>query len=188
MRNTIAVAASLLAGTAISVSSINHSAPDATLEQRVQKLETQVQRVVERLDGLEKAPTPPAAPAGEIADKKGPPVLTVRVANKRLSKSNYQEFVWMDQTYNFTGLPKVAKAVKGRIEFTDLFDEVKMALNSTINGPIKPGQVVTREGMGFKYNQFLDSHNWLLGVKDGEFKARFVVQQVLFEDGSVKKY
>ena len=76
-------------------------------------------------------------------------MLVPTLSNKRLDRSDYQEFVWFDIDWNTQALPRPAKAIKGTLVFTDLFDETKLRVGWTVRQPMKPGVSFREEGKGF---------------------------------------
>ena len=47
-----------------------------------------------------------------------------------------------------------------------------------------PGQKLKVNGVGFKYNQFMDSHQWVNNQDIKDMKAKFIVTNILYEDGT----
>jgi hypothetical protein len=58
----------------------------------------------------------------------------------------------------------------------------------TIDKPIKPGETIEEKGSGFKYNQFIDSHNWVLNTQIANLKATFTVSSILYQDGTRRDF
>lgn len=129
----------------------------------------------------------PVAPHGTVhsseADR-ATSLILIEVMNKRYDSSDFQNFVWFDTTYNPVGIIKPARAVKGTIEFADLFGEVKFRLNSTINQTLTPGSDYTEKGVGFSYNEFMDSHIWMRNTAIQDMKITFRVHSIIYVDGT----
>lgn len=114
-------------------------------------------------------------------------ILIPTLLRKRLSKENYRDFVSLEISFNPQGLDKPARALKGVLRFTDLFDEQKFALNWTVETPTVPGVVFTEAGSGFDYNQFIDSHRWVNSTSIDNMKLKFSVESVIYQDGTKRQ-
>ncbi len=120
-------------------------------------------------------------------------LITVDVRNKQYAPENtalgkYEEHIWFDCYYTLSLDSKPTRAVKGRLEFCDLFGEVKFALNTTLNAPLYPGKVTSHEGIGFTYNQFMNEHQWMLVTELKDMTINFKVLNVIFSDGSSEAF
>lgn len=113
-------------------------------------------------------------------------ILIPTLLKKRLAEQDYQKFIWLDVEFQASGLDKPARAVKGSIVFTDLFGEKKFGLRWTIDKPISPGESYTEKGSGFKYNQFDQEHQWMLTTDVKDMKVKFVVTNILYQDGTTR--
>lgn len=132
-------------------------------------------------------PTPPP-PAPDPDIKLRNEVLTVRLLKKNFTTQDYQEFIFFDLEYKSSGLDKSARAIKGRLNLTDLFGETKMTLNWTVDKLLKPGTSIVEKGTGFKYNQFLEPHQWVRATELQNMAATFTVSSILYEDGSRRDF
>lgn len=115
-------------------------------------------------------------------------VLEVTLLQKQYAEQDYQDFVFFDVAFNPKGLDKPARAIKGALVFTDLFGEQKFALKWTIETSITPGVVYTEKGSGFKYNQFIDAHQWVRSTEKDNMKVKFRVDSILYQDGSSRSF
>jgi hypothetical protein len=115
-------------------------------------------------------------------------ILEATLLRKNYTKQDYQDYIFFDITFNAKGLDKPARAVKGALRFTDLFGEQKFALRWTIEKPISPGATYTEKGSGFKYNQFIDSHQWVRTTDKNNMKVSFRVNSILYEDGTTRSF
>jgi hypothetical protein len=59
-----------------------------------------------------------------------------------------------------------------------------LVIRRTIDKPIKPGVTIEEKGMGFKFNQFSDPHQWVRATQVSEMKTPFTVNSILYQDGT----
>lgn len=111
-------------------------------------------------------------------------MINVRLLKKQFSKQDYQDYIFFDIEFTAIGLEKPARAIKGVLNLQDLFGEAKMKLNWTIDEPLSPNQKAVAQGTGFKYNQFIDEHHWVLTTDLEDMTASFTVKSILYADGS----
>jgi len=76
--------------------------------------------------------------------------------------------------------------MKGTIEFSDHFDEVRFRIQVTVNEPLEPGRRLTQKGVGFAYNQFMEAHQWMLATKEQDMKCALRLSNVLYADGEAE--
>jgi hypothetical protein len=129
---------------------------------------------------------PPAAKDPEIQLREQ--ILDPILLGKKFTKQNYQDYIFFDIKFDPKGLDRPARAIKGLLRFTDLFDEQKFALRWTIEKPIVPGTAYTEKGSGFEYNQFADDHQWILTTEKENMKVKFRVDSILYEDGTKRTF
>jgi len=110
-------------------------------------------------------------------------IINVEIISKELTKADYQEFVFFKLNVSAPGLEKNARAIKGIMNFQDLFGETMMKINWTIDEPISAGGDIILEG-GFKYNQFLNDNRWVAATDKNNMKAVYTVRSILYEDGT----
>ena len=161
-----------------------------------QELEGRVKSLEDRVTKLEavqpaSAPAPLAEP--KVAAPAGKLVAPVTITSKRYQAANVlegqiQDGLWYDFTCNFAALKKDTRAIKGVLEFRDLFGAAKFQLNMTISDPVRAGGEYRAEGKGFHYNQFLDSHRWMQGTEPKDMQVVFRVQQVIYADNTREEY
>ena len=154
--------------------------PAADLTARVADLEKRVAT----LEQFHKAPAAAAAPLAEGRPAAGEFLVPIVITNKRFDNSQIQNYVWWDATYDFAKLPKAARAIKGIVEFCDLFDAPKFQINVTITDPVPAGGKHRAEGVGFRYNQFMAPHQWMLSTNLEDMHVVFRVKQVIYADGT----
>lgn len=130
------------------------------------------------------APPPSAAPKSDPMKDAAGQILAVEVLRKKESKINYQDFILLDLQFTATGLDRKARAIKGVLNFTDLFDEPKFHLTWSIDKPIAPGEVREEKGGGFEYNQFNDAQQWVRATDLSSMKVNYTVKSILYEDGT----
>ena len=111
-------------------------------------------------------------------------VVEVKLLSKRFAEHDYQEYLWFDIEFSATGLSKPARAIKGVLNFQDLFGDPQLRISWTIEEPLKPGGSVMEKGTGFEYNQFVDSHQWVKNTALSNMTASFTVKSILYQDGS----
>ena len=120
-------------------------------------------------------------------------IIEPTITNKRFQDSNpslgiYQEAIWWDVTYHAKNLKKTTRAIKGILEFTDLFGETKFKINVTINDKLSPNKELTQKGIGFSYNQFIPSHQWMMSESLKNMKVKFKIKSIIYEDGTIKRF
>ncbi|MFO1407023.1 MAG: hypothetical protein U1F08_05740 [Steroidobacteraceae bacterium] len=129
-----------------------------------------------------------SAAAGAAFDTPSDTVLTVALVSKRLEKSGYEDFLTTNLEFAATGLDKPARAIKGTVIFTDLFDEPRMSIKWVINQRLQPGQVLRTNGEGVEYNEFKDDHQWLATTKTENIRVHYRVTSILYEDGTRREF
>jgi hypothetical protein len=120
-------------------------------------------------------------------------LIRVRLTSKRYQPQNsdlnqYQDHIWFDCSYLPERLAKPTRAVKGLLEFTDLFGEVKFRIGLTLNDRLEPGRPFSQQGLGLEYNQFLADHQWMLATGEADMRVLFRVTNILYEDGTVEAF
>lgn len=125
--------------------------------------------------GVQAAAGEPAQNAREPEESLREEIVEATLLRKQYTKQDYQDYLFFDVTFNAKGLDKPTRAVKGALRFTDLFGEQKFAIGWTIEKPIAPGATFTEKGSGFKYNQFIDSHQWVRTTDKNNMKVSFRV-------------
>ncbi len=111
-------------------------------------------------------------------------ILSVRILKKELTKQDYQEYIFCDFEFKAIGLDKPARAIKGILNFQDIFGETKLRVNATLNDPISPGGKFVEYGLGFEYNKFNSEHRWISVTNIKDLKVTFTVMNILYNDGS----
>lgn len=134
------------------------------------------------------AQTPSASPNTVDDNKVQFEIIEPTILSKRFAKQDYQDYIWFNIKFDAKGLDKPTRAIKGALILTDLFGEPKFGLNWTIDKPMSPGGTYTEKGSGFKYNQFLDSHQWVLATDLKDMKAKFRVDSILYADGTRRDF
>jgi hypothetical protein len=115
-------------------------------------------------------------------------IVSVKISNKRIIKGDYEENFWFDIEWTPNKLKKPTRSIKGIIEFCDLFGEVHFRIGKTLNIPLKQDFPITEKGIGFEYNQFKDEHIWLRGTNLKDMTFKFLVTNILYEDGEREDY
>lgn len=115
-------------------------------------------------------------------------IITVKILNKRLVKEDYSENIWFDILWAPMKLKKPARSVKGILEFCDLFGDVKFKIGKTIDKSLNPEETTIEKGVGFEFNQFKDEHIWIRGTDLKDMTFKFIVTNILYEDGEREDY
>lgn len=110
------------------------------------------------------------------------------VTNKRFVVQQYKSIVVFDVEFRAANLEKAARSIKGLLMFCDLFGEVNISVNLTINDPLLPAGSVKLKGGGIEYNQFTESNNWLRNTSLENMTTRFKVGSILYQDGTRKDF
>lgn len=159
------------------------------LEERVLALEKQGSRIrgddTERVSPGVEAPAPTVSPPPPHSSSP----IRVQITSKRYDPAApdagaYTDHICWDVNYYPDGLEKPARAVKGVMEFEDLFGEVRFAIGVTVNERLSPGTPTRQVGIGFQYNQFREDHLWMLSTSMDDMCPHFRVQSILYEDGT----
>jgi hypothetical protein len=115
-------------------------------------------------------------------------IVVPTILSKKYEKENYQDAIWFNIKFDASGLDKPTRAIKGALILTNLFGDTEFGLNMTIDEPMKPGETYTKNGTGFDYNQFTDSHQWVLATALKDMKAKFRVDSILYADGTRRDF
>ena len=115
-------------------------------------------------------------------------LIEIEIKNKRYDPKNvalhkFEDHIWFDCYYTLSESSKSTRAVKGLLEFADLFGEVKFMLNTTINIALEAGKTTFQPSVGFNYNQFLAAHQWMLGTDLKDMTIQYKVLNVIYSDG-----
>ncbi len=158
-------------------------------------VEDRIAQLERRVALLEGQSTHPELSSNEVRPIGAPKVdpVSVHISNKRYAPSNpsldtYEDYIWFDSSYTLAADSIPTRAVKGLIEFADLFGEVKFRLQITLNETLTPKVPLKQEGIGFTFNQFMPDHQWMLGTKLDDMKCTFKVTEVLYVDGSNQSF
>jgi hypothetical protein len=115
-------------------------------------------------------------------------LIAVKLINKRYNKVEYQEYITFDIEYNPVNISKPTRSIKGILLFCDLFGEVQFRLGVTINEPLIPGEVLTKRGSGFEFNEFKDDEKWVRATDVENMTFRYQVTSILYADGQRVDY
>lgn len=188
MRSTIMTAAVAVLGIGFTLQQPQQPQQGPDLAARVADLE-------KRVTVLEKAnEAPVGVPAAAKPTQAGEFLVPVTLMNKEyraadpVNRGTWEDVVTWDARYDFSKLPKSARAIKGILEFTDLFGESKFMLKSTINEPVAKGGEHTSKGTGFRYNQFSAPEQWVRATDVKDMRVVFRVQQVIYADAEQAEF
>lgn len=157
---------------------------DNKLEDRIAELERRVSAIEAGLAN--------SASRGKLEGSESGPVgqqVDLIVLDKRYQPSDpmngiYQDHIWFDCEFRAAQVKSPVRAIKGTIEFCDLFGEPRFRIGYTLNECLQPGGRVMVPGLGFEYNQFMNEHQWMLATDLDDMTIRFQVAQILYEDGT----
>lgn len=116
------------------------------------------------------------------------PLVALSISKKRFDRGDYEEHIWFDCVYTLSQSSKPTRALKGTIEFCDLFGDVKFRLQVTINDPMTPGKPLSNPGIGFTFNQFVPEHQWMLTTDLSNMKCNFVASNAIYNDGTSEAF
>jgi hypothetical protein len=124
----------------------------------------------------------------EVQKQNNKNILIPIITNKRYVKYKYDDNIWFDITWNTDNLKKKVRAVKGILNFADLFGESKFRIKYTINDSLSPGNYHNEEGIGFEYNQFKDSHKWMRSSDLKDMTFQYNVKSIIYADGTTEQF
>lgn len=128
--------------------------------------------------------TPTSSGESPAASEPAQKIFAVRLLKKRFAEQDYQDFIFFDIQFTASGLERPSRAIKGVLNLADLFGEPHMQINWTIEQPISPGSVIVENDTGFKFNQFLDAHQWVRSTDLENMTATFTARSILYKDGT----
>lgn len=147
----------------------------ADVERRLALLEAQ------NLPPVTSSPRQTSSPASDS-------LVALNVSNKRFDAGDYEEHIWFDCIYTLSKSAKPIRAVKGALEFADLFGEVKFRIQVTVNEPLTPGKPLAQPGIGFTYNQFMAEHQWMLSTNLADMRYSFKALNAIYTDGTAEAF
>ena len=113
--------------------------------------------------------------------------LTFTVFDKGFVKSDIMNGIYEDKiTFDIAIQNKTNKeirAIKGPLNFYDLFGEELFSANYTQEDVIKPNEVYKTQ-ISIDYNQFTDGHKTLNNKSLKDLKFEYVPEKIIFTDGS----
>lgn len=110
--------------------------------------------------------------------------VKVQLLSKRFAKEKYESSIYFDFSFIIANLQKPARAIKGSLNLTDMFDERIMGISYSIDKPVNAGDSFTETGTGFKYNQFREEHQRINQTELQNLKASYTVESILYQDGT----
>jgi hypothetical protein len=113
-------------------------------------------------------------------------IISVKVIKKEYKEESYKKSIIFNLQFTAIGLDKPARAIKGILNFQDLFGDIKYRVTYSIDEPIEVGETVPAFGGGIDYNQFKSEHNWLKNISTDNLTTSFTVTNILYQDGSRK--
>lgn len=154
------------------------------LEQKIADIERRL-ALLEAKHGSPLSEPIAGPPSQELSGKQ---LVSLSVSNKRYDHGDYEDHIWFDCIYTLSQDSKPTRAVKGVLQFTDLFGDVKFRIQVTINDPMTPGKPLANPGIGFTFNQFMSEHQWMLGANLKDMQFRFVASNAIYSDGTSETF
>ena len=154
---------------------------------------TEIERRLTRLEVRENIESSLGLELPQASSAQTEALIQITISNKRYDPSNpsagtFEDHIWFDCIYVLASDAKATRAIKGVIEFADLFGDVKFRLNTTLNEPLTPGQSLPQPGVGFTYNQFMAEHQWMLATTLKDMKSSFKALNILYADGASESF
>jgi hypothetical protein len=115
-------------------------------------------------------------------------ILQPVLQRKYFQKEGFREYVWMDIRWETDKLSKPTRAVKRVLQLTDLFGDPQLTIDITLDEPLHPGKPYLQAGIGFTYNEFMDSHHWVLAAEVDDMRLVFVPKAVIYADGTQQRF
>jgi len=101
---------------------------------------------------------------------------------KRFESEDFQEHIWFDILWKPINLKRDTRAVKGVLIFTDIFGEERYRIGWTITDTIDDELGLYEPGVGFKYSQFNDKHNWVRNTEFKDMMFKFRVDDIIYQN------
>lgn len=133
------------------------------------------------------------SPATKQAPDKSTNILKPTLSNKRIQEMDvrnriYKSAIWFDITWDTANLPKATRAVKGILIMADLFGDEKNRIKWTINDSLTPNGSFSEAGVGFEYNQFRSSHEWVRQTNFSDMTFKYQVKSIIYQDGTSEEF
>jgi hypothetical protein len=166
-----------------------------SLSKRIRELEKRIE-VLEKLVRVR----PTTAEEGKRADDldrkprdRSYLIFDVVVSHKQFERRNpeddkFRSYMWYDCTYHPKSLLKPTRAVKGVLEFSDLFGDVRFRMQVTLNERIEPDIPFETKNVGFEFNEYQDDHMWMHATDTKDMAVSFKVLSVMYADGTTEQY
>ena len=138
------------------------------------------------LSEFRKFATPYLSAKGEKRDPIA--IVSAKLLEKELRKIKYQKKFIMAFEFTGNGLKTKTRAIKGLVEFCDLFGDVIHRVNFTINDPLSPGEKIVKNDMVLDFNQFMQTHNWLATTEIKDMLFRFRVSKIIYANGTSESF
>ena len=116
----------------------------------------------------------------QIAIKKD---LVVSLVAKKNRTAGYREFIELQVAYKNSSEKNIS-GIKGKMIFKDIFGDVILSLNDSMDHSIKAGETYVSKGSGLDYNQFMDEHKKLYATDFEKIKFEYAPEVVIFTDGT----
>lgn len=159
------------------------------LEQRVEQLEREVQELGRRIELLMDSPGERNGDVGVMQEPDRTDPVIVRITGISFHESNrsnnwandYRDWIAIVLEVNNT-LSRDIRAIRGTVDFYDIFDEQWWSLGVTINDPIPAGSTIEWNGR-VTYNSFNAQHRLARNTKVDDTYVEFRDVQVILLDG-----
>lgn len=154
-----------------------------TLEERVAMLEAKVEEIEQRLLKLEGLVEKEEPKRVEVAESP----ISVTLVSKSFREADWLAGRFEDQiifSFDFTNhLKKDIRAFVGVIVFKDLFEREITRVSLTIEESIKAGDTIGWQG-AMEYDPFCDADHRLRKIDTENLLVEFILEQVIYTDGT----
>jgi hypothetical protein len=124
-------------------------------------------------------------------NQKKPSPISVTLVNKTFHNANYNlgdagdriDFTFVFQSH----IDKDVRAFKGVVIIKDLFEQDILRVTLTHETDLKAKGTAVWEG-GIQYNQFMETHQRLLTVKQSDILVSFDCESIIYRDGARESF
>ncbi len=169
---------------------LNNPQQKPPLENRVDFLEAKIKELELRLSRIEQSATKVlTAPRQSVNVQNNK--ISINLLDKKFHTADYNagdSGDRIDFAFEFTNhLEKDVRAFNGSVIFKDLFERSILKMGMTDERGIRSNATSQWIG-GIKYNQFKDEHNRLLSVEKNDLITEFILEKVIYVDGTRESF
>lgn len=162
------------------------------IAERLVQLEKRMEVLEKTLSNTEKSDEIAHSRETKIESKeKESPLISIELVKKNYHKATYTAVDSGDRidfVFRFTNhLMKDIRAFTGAVFFRDLFERNILRVDLTNEQMVQPKGSIDWRG-GIEFNQFDSDHQRLLTVDQKDLSVDFVVQHIIFADGSRQSF